>query len=147
MQAAADASCVTASTSRCSLSVRPRDGASDSQAIFAHELRRELHGDTAPAALPVRERELSADRIDAYSLERLGIRRLEPTEVTACCQLMGDDFSGGDGTHGSGAERASAFEDGWHRAALGLREQVGESATGLGESRTLKDCLQRLCAR
>jgi hypothetical protein len=102
-------------------------------AIFAHEMGHELHGDTEPGATPARERELSADRFAGYSLERLGMRRLDPTEVTAYYQLTGDDFTGGDGTHGSGAERASAFEDGWHRAALGLREQDVEPAGGLGE--------------
>jgi hypothetical protein len=67
-------------------------------AIFAHEMGHELHGDTEPGATPTRE--LGADRFAGYSLERLGIRRLDPTEVTAYYQLTGDDFTGGDGTHG-----------------------------------------------
>jgi hypothetical protein len=73
-------------------------------------------------------------RFAGYSLERLGIRRLDPTEVTAYDQLTGDDFTGGNGTHGA-TERSGRrrFEDGWHRAALGLREQDVEPAAGLGE--------------
>jgi hypothetical protein len=102
-------------------------------AILAHEMGHQLHGDTEPGATPAHERELSADRFAGYSLERLGIRRLDRTEVTAYYQLTGDDFTGGDGSHGSGAERAAAFEDWWQRAALGLREQDVEPAGGLGE--------------
>ncbi len=102
-------------------------------AHFAHEIGHELHGDTTPGTRPARERELSADRFAGYSLKRLGIRRFDPTEVTAYYQMTGDDFTGGDGRHGSGAERASAFEDGWHRAARGLGEPDVESAAGLGE--------------
>jgi hypothetical protein len=49
-------------------------------AIFAHEMGHELHGDTQPGATPARDRELGADRFAGYSLERLGIRRLDPTE-------------------------------------------------------------------
>ena len=102
-------------------------------AIFAHEIGHQVHGDTSPGTKPARERELAADRFSGFTLERLGIRRLDPTEVTQYYQLTGDDFTGGDGTHGSGADRAAAFQDGWHRAEMGLREQDAEPAGGLGE--------------
>jgi hypothetical protein len=83
------------------------------------------------ALRPAHERELSANRFAGYSLERLGIP--DRTEVTAYYQLTGDDFTGGDGSQRSGAERVAAFEDGWQRAALGLREQHVEPAGALGE--------------
>ena len=102
-------------------------------AIFAHEIGHQMHGDTTPGTKPARERELAADRFSGFTLELLGIRRLDPTEVTQYYQLTGDDFTGGDGTHGSGADRAAAFQDGWHRAEMGLREQDAEPAGGLGE--------------
>jgi hypothetical protein len=102
-------------------------------AIFAHEVGHQVHGDTNPGTKPARERELAADRFAGFTLERLGIRRLDPTEVTQYYQLTGDDFTGGDGTHGSGADRAAAFENGWHRAEMGLREEDDQPAGGLGE--------------
>ena len=102
-------------------------------AIFAHEVGHQVHGDTTAGSKPARERELAADRFAGFTLERLGIRRLDPGEVTQYYQLTGDDFTGGDGTHGSGTDRAAAFQDGWHRAEMGLREQDDQPAGGLGE--------------
>jgi hypothetical protein len=66
-------------------------------------------------------------------LERMGIRRLDSVEVTRYYQLTGDDFVGHASGHGNGDERTTAFEDGWHRAEVGLPEQGTQPAGGLGE--------------
>lgn len=104
-------------------------------AIFAHELGHLAHGDVDPATagIPVRNKELAADQFAGYSLERIGIRRLDPAEVTRYWQLTGDDFTGGASGHGNGGERIAAFQEGWHRAEVGLPEQGTEPAGGLGE--------------
>jgi hypothetical protein len=104
-------------------------------AIFAHEIGHLAHDDFDPASqnVPVRNKELAADQFAGYSLERIGIRRLDPAEVTRYYQLTGDDFVGHASGHGNGEERATAFEDGWHRAEVGLPEQGTQQAGGLGE--------------
>ena len=104
-------------------------------AIFAHEIGHLAHGDFDPASenVPVRNKELAADQFAGYSLERMGIRRLDAVEVTRYYQLTGDDFVGAASGHGNGAERSRAFQDGWHRAAIGLPEQGTQPAGGLGE--------------
>jgi len=104
-------------------------------AIFAHEIGHLAHNDFDPASqnVPVRNKELAADQFAGYSLEQIGIRRLDPVEVTRYYQLTGDDFVGHASGHGNGEERATAFEDGWHRAEVGLPEQGTQQAGGLGE--------------
>ena len=104
-------------------------------AIFAHELGHLAHGDFDPGQdnVPVRNKELAADQFAGYSLERIGIRRLDPVEVTRYYQLTGDDFVGHASGHGRGDERTTAFQDGWHRAEIGLPEQGTQPAGGLGE--------------
>ena len=104
-------------------------------AIFAHELGHLAHGDVDPANenVPVKNKELAADQFAGYSLARLGIRRLDSEEVTRYYQLTGDDFVGHASGHGNGAERIAAFQDGWHRAEVGLSEQGSRPAGGLGE--------------
>ncbi|HEY9158513.1 MAG TPA: hypothetical protein VIO10_11295, partial [Candidatus Binatus sp.] len=104
-------------------------------AIFAHEIGHLAHGDFDPGSdkVPVRNKELAADQFAGYSLERMGIRRLDPVEVTRYYQLTGDDFVGAASGHGSGGERTTAFQDGWHRAEIGLPEQGTQPAGGLGE--------------
>jgi hypothetical protein len=104
-------------------------------AIFAHELGHLAHGDFDPAQenVPVKNKELAADQFAGYSLARLGIRRLDSEEVTRYYQLTGDDFVGHASGHGNGAERIAAFQDGWHRAEVGLSEQGSRPAGGLGE--------------
>ena len=104
-------------------------------AIFAHEIGHLAHGDFDPASesVPVKNKELAADQFAGYSLERMGIRRLDPVEVTRYYQLTGDDFVGHASGHGSGDERTAAFQDGWHRAEVGLPEQGTQPAGGLGE--------------
>jgi hypothetical protein len=104
-------------------------------AIFAHELGHLAHADFDPAEenVPVKNKELAADQFAGYSMARLGIRRLDPVEVTRYYQLTGDDFVGHASGHGNGGERTTAFQDGWHRAEVGLPEQGSRPAGGLGE--------------
>jgi hypothetical protein len=104
-------------------------------AIFAHELGHLAHGDFDPGQdnVPVKNKELAADQFAGYSLARLGIRRLDSDEVTRYYQMTGDDFVGHSSGHGNGDERTSAFQDGWHRAEVGLPEQGSRPAGGLGE--------------
>jgi len=104
-------------------------------AIFAHELGHLAHADFDPTEenVPVKNKELAADQFAGYSLARLGIRRLDPVEVTRYYQLTGDDFVGHNSGHGNGGERTTAFQDGWHRAQVGLPEQSSRPAGGLGE--------------
>jgi len=104
-------------------------------AIFAHELGHLAHGDFDSGSdnVPIKNKELSADQFAGYSLERMGLRRLDPVEVTRYYQLTGDDFVGHSSGHGNGDERTTAFQDGWHRAEIGLPEQGTQPAGGLGE--------------
>jgi hypothetical protein len=104
-------------------------------AIFAHELGHLAHSDFDPANenVPIKNKELAADQFAGYSLQRMGLRRLDPVEVTRYYQLTGDDFVGRDSGHGNSGERTTAFQDGWHRAELGLSEQGTQPAGGLGE--------------
>ncbi|MFZ0677252.1 ImmA/IrrE family metallo-endopeptidase, partial [Candidatus Binatus sp.] len=104
-------------------------------AIFAHEIGHLAHSDFDPANenVPIKNKELAADQFAGYSLERMGIRRLDSVEVTRYYQLTGDDFVGHASGHGNGEERTTAFEDGWHRAEIGLSEQGTQPAGGLGE--------------
>ncbi len=104
-------------------------------AIFAHEIGHLAHSDFDPSNdnVPVKNKELAADQFAGYSLERMGIRRLDPVEVTRYYQLTGDDFVGQASGHGNGEERTTAFQDGWHRAEIGLPEEGTQPAGGLGE--------------
>ena len=102
---------------------------------YRRKLRHLAHGDFDPgnASVPSRNKELAADQFAGYSLERMGIRRLDPVEVTRYYQLTGDDFVGAASGHGSGDDRTTAFQNGWHRAEIGLSEQGARPAGGLGQ--------------
>ena len=104
-------------------------------AIFAHEIGHLAHGDFDPAAenVPLKNKELAADQFAGYSLQRMGMRRLDPAEVTKYYEVIGDDFVGAKSGHGNGEERIAAFQEGWHRAEAGLSEQGTQPAGGLGE--------------
>ncbi len=104
-------------------------------AIFAHELGHLAHGDfdADEDNVPIKNKELAADQFAGYSLKRIGMRRLDPTEVTRYYELTGDDFVGRASGHGIGSERTAAFQDGWHRAEIGLPEQSTRPPGGLGE--------------
>ncbi len=102
-------------------------------AIFAHEEGHLVHGDVDPAnaGKPLKQKELAADQFAGYTVERLGIRRLDPDELTFYYKVVGDDFVGAHDSHGTGDERTGAFVDGWHRAEVGLPETSGRPAGGL----------------
>lgn len=104
-------------------------------AIFAHELGHETHGDLDPEAanVPIRNKELAADQFAGYTVERLGLQRLDPDQITRYYQLTGDDFVGQSSDHGNGADRSAAFENGWHRAEMGLPEESARPPGGLGQ--------------
>jgi hypothetical protein len=104
-------------------------------AIFAHEIGHLAHGDFDQTAekVPPRNKELAADQFAGYTLERLGMHRLDSEEITRYYQLTGDDFVGRASGHGNGAERIGAFQDGWHRAQVGLSEQSSRPSGGLGQ--------------
>lgn len=103
-------------------------------AIFAHEEGHLQHDDFAPGNqyVPQESKELAADQFAGYTMERLGIRRLDPDEITKYYQLTGDDFVGAHGGHGTGEQRSTAFQDGWHRAEVGLPEE-GSRPAGFGD--------------
>jgi hypothetical protein len=103
-------------------------------AIFAHEEGHLQHDDFAPSNqyVPQESKELAADQFAGYTMERLGIRRLDPDEITKYYQLTGDDFVGAHGGHGTGEQRSTAFQDGWHRAEVGLPEE-GSRPPGFGD--------------
>ncbi len=104
-------------------------------AIFAHELGHQVHGDFDPSndAAALKIKELGADQFAGYAVERLGMRRLDPDEVTRYYQLTGDDFTGRSTDHGSGEERSAAFLDGWRRAEMGLPESSARPPGGIGQ--------------
>src|SRR5579875_681269 len=97
-------------------------------AILAHELGHLAHDDFSPQRLQIDpvKRELEADRFAGYTLSRLNIRI---DDLTDYYRLTGDDFTGIPHDHGTSAQRAEAFAQGWRRAELGLPE---ESAIGVG---------------
>lgn len=103
-------------------------------AIFAHEFGHLQHDDFSSSNqyVPQESKELAADQFAGYTMERLGFRRLDPGEIEKYYQLTGDDFVGAHGSHGTGKERTSAFEDGWRRAEVGLPEQ-GARPAGFGD--------------
>jgi len=100
-------------------------------AIFAHEIGHEVHGDfdSSRANLSSEERELEADRFAGYTMSFL---RIQADDLTTYYRLVGDDFMGGQASHGTGDQRATAFEYGWKLAEAGSSEQSIIPATGLG---------------
>jgi hypothetical protein len=101
-------------------------------AIFAHELGHLVHHDLSPerAGVPLEQRELQADRFAGYTLWQLHIR-FDAEDLASYYRLVGDDFFGVSDSHGSGRQRAHAFEDGYDLARMGLPESNGEPAAGL----------------
>jgi|YelNatPaOPRAMG01_1025707.scaffolds.fasta_scaffold02566_6 hypothetical protein len=101
-------------------------------AIFAHELGHLVHHDLSPARanVPIEQRELEADRFAGYTLWQLSIR-FDAEELATYYRVVGDDFFGARNNHGSGKQRAQAFEDGYDLARMGLPESNGQPAAGL----------------
>ena len=100
-------------------------------AIFAHEIGHEVHGDfdSSRASLSTEERELEADRFAGYTMSFL---RIQAGDLTTYYRLVGDDFMGAQDSHGTGEQRATAFEYGWKLAEAGSSEQSIIPAAGLG---------------
>ena len=100
-------------------------------AIFAHEVGHEVHGDfdSSRANVSSEERELEADRFAGYTMSFL---RIQADDLTTYYRLVGDDFMGAQDSHGTGEQRATAFEYGWKLAEAGSSEQSIIPAAGLG---------------
>ncbi len=100
--------------------------------IFAHELGHLAHHDLSPsrANVPIEQRELEADRFAGYTLWQLNIR-FDAEDLATYYRLVGDDFFGVKNNHGSGNQRARAFERGYDLARMGLPETNGQPAAGL----------------
>ncbi len=93
-------------------------------AINAHELGHIMHGDltAARAGVPLQTKELEADRFAGYTLWRLNVKRFDATDTERYYQAVGDDYVGAQSSHGTGAQRTTAFQEGWDLARTGARE-------------------------
>ncbi len=100
-------------------------------AIFAHETGHLYHHDFSPSRqqLPVEERELEADHFAGYTLYLLHIK-FDAEQLAHYYRLVGDNYFDVANNHGSGSERARAFENGYDRARLGLPESGGGPPAG-----------------
>jgi hypothetical protein len=101
-------------------------------AIYAHELGHIMHGDLTAkrAGVPLETKELEADRFAGYTLQRLGIQRFDAAETEHYYQAVGDDYVGAHSSHGTGAQRTSAFQEGWDLARTGAREDANQRPAG-----------------
>jgi hypothetical protein len=101
-------------------------------AINAHELGHIMHGDLTPARaqVPLETRELEADRFAGYTLWRLNVKRFDAEDTERYYQAVGDDFVGAHGSHGTGKQRTTAFQQGWDLARTGARENASLRPAG-----------------
>jgi len=101
-------------------------------AINAHELGHIIHGDldAKRANVPLEQKELEADRFAGYTLWRLNVKRFDATDTEHYYQAVGDDFTGGGVSHGTGAQRTTAFQEGWDLARTGAREDSAQRPAG-----------------
>jgi hypothetical protein len=101
-------------------------------AIYAHELGHIIHGDLTArrANVPLEQKELEADRFAGYTLWRLNIKRFDATDTEHYYQAVGDDYVGATGSHGTGAQRTTAFQQGWDLARTGAREDSASRPAG-----------------
>ena len=101
-------------------------------AINAHELGHIVHGDltAARSGVPLETKELEADRFAGYTLWRLNVKRFDATDTEHYYQAVGDDFTGGGVSHGTGAQRTTAFQEGWDLARTGAREDSAQRPAG-----------------
>jgi len=101
-------------------------------AINAHELGHIIHGDltAARARVPLKQKELEADRFAGYTLQRLGIKRFDAADTERYYQAVGDDYVGAHDSHGTGAQRTTAFQEGWDLARTGSREDSNDRPAG-----------------
>jgi hypothetical protein len=102
-------------------------------AISAHELGHIKHGDLTAkrAGVPLQTKELEADRFAGYTLERLGVKRFDAADTERYYQAVGDDYVGAHDSHGTGAQRITAFQEGWDLARIGGREDTLRPVGGL----------------
>jgi hypothetical protein len=101
-------------------------------AIYAHELGHIIHGDLTArrANVPLQQKELEADRFAGYTLWRLNVKRFDAADTEHYYQAVGDDYVGGQGSHGTGAQRVTAFQEGWDLARTGAREDSDQRPVG-----------------
>jgi hypothetical protein len=101
-------------------------------AINAHELGHIIHGDltAARANIPLKQKELEADRFAGYTLQRLGVKRFDAADTEHYYQAVGDDYVGAQNSHGTGAQRTTAFQEGWDLARTGAREDSTDRPAG-----------------
>jgi hypothetical protein len=101
-------------------------------AIYAHELGHIVHGDLGEkrAGVPLETKELEADRFAGYTLWRLNVKRFDAADTEHYYQAVGDDFVGVQSSHGTGAQRTTAFQEGWDLARTGAREDSGQRPAG-----------------
>jgi hypothetical protein len=101
-------------------------------AIYAHELGHIIHGDLTArrADVPLEQKELEADRFAGYTLWRLNVKRFDAADTEHYYQAVGDDYVGGQNSHGTGAQRVTAFQQGWDLARTGAREDSDQRPAG-----------------
>src|ERR1019366_3142119 len=101
-------------------------------AIYAHELGHIIHGDLSAkrANVPLETKELEADRFAGYTLWRLNVKRFDAADTEHYYQAVGDDFVGAHSSHGTGAQRTTAFQEGWDLARTGAREDSAQRPAG-----------------
>ena len=101
-------------------------------AIYAHELGHIIHGDldAKRAGVPLQTKELEADRFAGYTLQRLNVKRFDAQDTEHYYQAVGDDYVGAHDSHGTGAQRTSAFQQGWDLARSGAREDSSARPAG-----------------
>ena len=101
-------------------------------AIYAHELGHIIHGDLSEkrANVPLETKELEADRFAGYTLWRLNVKRFDAADTEHYYQAVGDDYVGAHSSHGTGAQRTTAFQEGWDLARTGAREDSGQRPAG-----------------
>lgn len=101
-------------------------------AINAHELGHIIHGDLSEkrANVPLEQKELEADRFAGYTLWRLNVKRFDAADTEHYYQAVGDDFVGAHGSHGTGSQRTTAFQEGWDLARTGAREDSAQRPAG-----------------
>jgi hypothetical protein len=101
-------------------------------AIYAHELGHIIHGDLSAkrANVSLQTKELEADRFAGYTLWRLNVKRFDAADTEYYYQAVGDDYVGAHDSHGSGAQRTTAFQEGWDLARTGGREDSAQRPAG-----------------
>ena len=101
-------------------------------AINAHELGHIIHGDLGEkrANVPLETKELEADRFAGYTLWRLNVKRFDAADTEHYYQAVGDDYVGAAGSHGTGKQRTTAFQEGWDLARTGTREDSAQRPAG-----------------